>query len=79
MKLSSTVIVITLAFQRPVKENIYKCTVFLKWYLDQLSVKDLASVKHCDIKIVLTVPNQCGSTIKQRLSLTLLTTFRCLM
>ena len=53
--------------------------MLLKWYLDQLSVGDVALVKHCDIKIVLPVPNQCGSTIKQKLSLTLLTTFRCLM
>ena len=72
-------IVITLAFQRPVGENKYKCDVLFKWYLDQLLVEDLASVKHCDIKVVLPVPNQCGSTIRQRLSPTLLVTFRCLM
>ena len=32
--------------------------MLFKWYLDQLFVEDLASVKHCDVKIVLPVPNQ---------------------
>ena len=53
--------------------------MFFKWYLDQLFVENLASVKYCDIKVVLSVPIQCALTIRQKLSLTLLITFCCLI
>ena len=46
---------------------LIRCGAF-KWYLDQLSIEDLASEKHCDIKVVLSGPNQCRSTIRQTLS-----------
>ena len=49
-----------------------RCALYVVAYLDKLLVEGLASVKYYNIKVVLVMPNQCGSTINQRLSLTLL-------
>ena len=45
-------VAIAIAFQRPVKQNTYYLAVLYKWYLDKLLVENVASVKHCDIKVV---------------------------